>query len=255
MTKFGTEAKNAISTVKDGDIRLAYVDSVEKFVKDNSNMGERWQHRVLNLLLDSINAPGDDGDLRGSSPYMLTFMSEHIRGLDLVTLQQLREAYKRNGDETPFPGLYVETGLALVPGENGGYDGRNKVLAEILAKDFVSKGLSFDTNGIVPNFAQLSVIPHKKNGLAFILNETATRKNIPILEDYGWSFMGGGGLFRACLDCDSGWGAYYDGLEYSDEGGRVVKYDAKGVAPKKLKSKRFEDKIRQRLNSFRYRSA
>ncbi len=236
------------STLKDTEVRGIYADEVERFVKDNFVLGAKWQERILDLLLNPIKTPADDGDLKGSIPYILTFMQEHIDGLNLITLQELRQAYEQNKQKTPFPNTYVETGLALIPHEC--YE-RNNYQANKLDSDFKTKGIDIGI-GRVPNFAQLRVVPDEKSGLIFRLNETATRDNIPNLKDYKWNHVGKNDLFRAYLSSGSDWCADYGDLVDSSEDGRVVRYDAEGVAPKKLKSQvSSPDNIIKRLKDFR----
>jgi hypothetical protein len=175
-------------------------------------------------------------------------MAEKL-GIPLVDLQVLRRVYEENKG-TPFPDTYVETGLALIPGEEG-YS-MNKDLAEILAADFGKKGIEI-REGRVPNFSQLRLIPNQETGLAFKLNETAEKDKILNLRDYKWDYVGKNGLFRAYLNVNGYWNADDDNLADSGNDGRVVCYDAEGVEPKKPTSDVPIDEITKRINNFRKR--
>ena len=253
ITKSIPQTEGIASTVKDVDVRGAYADAVEKFLEDNSSMGEQWQNKVLDLLLCPIKTPSQKGDLRGSNPYMLTFMQEHFDGLDLITLQRLRQAYEQNKNKTPFPETYIETGLALIPKKEEIFE-RNSNLASKLYLDFKTRKIELD-EGKVPNFAQLRLSPDGENGLIFLLNRTATRDNIPNLKDYKWDYKGESGLFRAYLSGYSNWGVDGDYLEYSGEVGRVVRYDAEGVTQKKIGlCFQRDNNLKKRIDEFRKRT-
>ncbi len=242
ITKQITEG--VASTLKDDAVRNIYADAVERLVKDNSNMGKEWQNRVLDLLIDPIYSPADNGDLRGSDSYMNTFLAQI--GIPLIELPKLRQSYELNGNKTPFSNFYVETGLALI--SQGKTFERNSSLADKLNQSFKENDIKVG-KGRVPNFTQLKLSPDSKEGLIFILNKNSDLKTIPNLEDYELVCQGKSGLFRAYLNSYSDWGAGGGYLEISGEDGRVVRYDAEGVVPKKLDSpKNF---IQGRLDKFR----
>ena len=245
ITKPQPILEGTLSTLQDAEVRPAYAEAVKKLVRDNSSMGEKWQGRVLDLLLTPMKTPSDDGTLIGSNPYMNTLLARI--GIPLVELPRLRQAYEQNNNKSPFPGNYVETGLALIP-ERGNYQ-INRDLAKILDTDFKKRNIPLG-KGRVPNFSQLMLVPDQTIGLAFTLNETADKNNVPNLRDFNWNYGGKNGLFRAYLNNYSDWCADGGLLENSNSCGRVVEYNAEGVAPKNLTPGVQMDKISKRLADF-----
>ncbi|MBT7706497.1 hypothetical protein HN747_03540, partial [archaeon] len=92
----------------------------------------------------------------------------------------------------------------------------------------------------VPDFSQLRLNADDNGNLVAKLADDTEEKDLTPLSAYDFCHAGNNGLFWACLNNVGNWDACYDDLSNSDDFGRVVRYDAAGVEPKKIESQTSE---------------
>ena len=239
LTEPVPKVKGTASTFKAADFIPAYTEAVEKFLRDNASLGENWQRDVAKKLYN-FQGKNKEGDVLGSSPYMGVAIATFLSEISLIGGKQLLELYEQAGKKNPFGSVYIDFGVNL----NGGTE-INKNQAEALLDSFIKYGINMN-EGRVPDFAQLRLVADQKSGLVFKLAEGVQDKDVANVSDYPFgSYVGKHGLFSACLDRSGRWYAYGDVLVGSDGDGRVVRYDAEGVAPKKIKETDLVSNLKQ----------
>lgn len=213
-------AKGIASTVKAAELIQQYSGGVQKFLRDNqASMGDEWVESVGDKLYN-FHGKNKDGDILGSSTDMGVAIAT-FTDIPLITGKQLIGLYNQAGKKNPFGNVYIDFG-AMVNGTN-----INPVQAKILLGDFKKRGIE-TKGGLVPDFVQLRLVADKDAGLAYRLADSAT--DVTPVSEYPFCSTGSNGLFRACLNWNSDWYAYGDYLANSSDKGRVVRYDAEGVA-------------------------
>jgi len=240
------------STLKSDKLRGPYSDAVEKFIYDNLSIrnSEKWQGRILELLINPIEEGSSGENLRYSTPYTLAFMQERVLGINLIPLKELRGVYERAGHKNPFLG-YVETGIALIGQEKTGFEQTN-YSAKKIYKDLTERGIDA-SEGVVLDFNQLRLEADHKRGLVFRLNEDANKGNIRPLRDYSWEYDSEeeGGLFRVGLSEGSRWVMNVDNLERLFPSYEVVVFSPEGSVLRKSSAKELGNETKQRLSKFR----
>jgi len=215
------------SILKDVEIRGPYIEAFDKFIKDNKIQGDSSiEDRVFELLLDPIRrSKTPEDDFQGLTPYVLTFIQENIPGINLITLDKLREVYREHKNKNPF-GKCVETGLAVVEGNPEDVLG-NSHLTEKIGEDLKRRGIDA-SYGVVLNFNQLKLETDEKNGLVFRIRYDVDEKDIKPLLDYSWAkeHTTFNNLLRICLEENSQWRASYSDLEQPFYHSRAVVVNA-----------------------------
>ena len=216
------------STVKADDLIPVYAERVEKFLRDNqSSMGDKWVKMAADHLYNFFEKNGE-GDVLGSSTDMDVAIATFCPEIPLITGQQLLGLYMQAGNKNPFGNVYIDFGVQV----NGAPE-INSAQAKIILNDFKKRGIDVG-EGIVPNFNQLKLVAHNDAGLAYRLGENVSKDNFAFVSVYPFGTrIGKDGLFGASLGRVGDWFADVDYLSFSVDG-RVVRYDAEGVAPKKL---------------------
>lgn len=223
--KYGTA-----STILADEFIPPYVEKVEKFLRDNeSSMGDKWVKEIGRILY-SFQGKDEEGNLMGSSTTMNVAIATFLPEVPLITGKQLLGIYKRNDSKNPFK-RYIDFGIQI-HGDPKVNSSQTKILLEDLKKaniDVSKEAKFFDFN-------QLRLITDKNCGLAYKLSEEVTSENVTNFFEFPFkeSLVGKNGLFGCYLDGYSVLVAGNSGLFDSDDRGRVVRYDAEGVAPKKL---------------------
>ena len=213
------------STVKADDFIQQYSEGVERFLRDNQSIGDEWV-QIAGSKLYNFQGKSKEGDVLGSSIDMGVAIAT-FTDIPLITGQQLLKLYNQAGKKNPFGAVYIDFGVQVE-----GAPKVNSVQAKILMDDFNRRKIKIE-NGIVPNFSQLRLIADKDAGLAYKLAEDVTE--VAPVSAYPFYNVEKNGLFRACLGRNGFWVADVGILAYSSDCGRVVRYDAEGVAYKKLK--------------------
>jgi len=223
------QQRGIASTVKSEDLIPAYTEGVQKFLRNHQlEMGDDWV-KMVGERLYKFSGKNKEGDVLGSSTDMGVAIATFCPEIPLITGQQLLELYSRAENKNPFGSVYIDFGVHI----NGEHE-VNPTQAKILLNDFKAKGIELG-EGRVPNFNQLKLIADKDAGLAYKLTDDVCFDSIAVVSAYPFEGrVGKNGLFGACLGRDGGWYAGGGGLRGSDDCGRVVRYDAEGVAPKKL---------------------
>ncbi len=211
------------STVKADDFIQQYSEGVKRFLRENQSMGDKWVQNTGSRLYN-FYGKNKEGDVLGSSTDMGVAIAT-FTNVPLITGQQLFDLYTNTGKKNPFGNVYIDFGVQVK-----GDPKVNSVQAKILMDDFKKRGIKIG-DGIVPNFTQLRLIADKIAGLAYKLGDDV--KEVAAVSAYPFYHLGNNGLFRAYLDGGGCWLAYLDDLANSYGGGRVVRYNAKGVARKK----------------------
>lgn len=171
---------------------------------------------------------------------MATFCPE----IPLITGQQLLRLYNQAENKNPFGQVYIDFGVQI-----NGNPKVNSKQAKVLLDEFKKREIDLK-QGRVPDFNQLRIIPNEDSGLAYSLSKDASSENIAHVSEYPFKdYVGKNGLFGACLSWDGSWYAGSGDLHDSIDGGMVVRYDAEGVAPKKLPLKK-KDLISTLTNNF-----
>ena len=222
--------KGIASVVKSDDLIPFYTERVEKFLTDNhSAYGDKWVKESANKLY-RFRGKNSGGDLLGSSTNMGVAIATFCPEIPLITGQQLLGLYIQAGNKNPFGNVYVDFGVQINDSPNA-----NFAKAEILLKDFKKRGIEVK-EGRVLNFNQLRLIADPNAGLAYMLTEDVSKDNLALVSEYPFKDIGVGvnGLLGVYLLKDSGLFFRYGNLVDSNNNGRVVRYDAEGVAPKKL---------------------
>ena len=212
------------STVKADDFIQQYSEGVERFLRDNQSIGDEWV-QIAGSKLYNFQGKSKEGDVLGSSIDMGVAIAT-FTDIPLITGQQLLKLYNQAGKKNPFGAVYIDFGVQVE-----GAPKVNSVQAKILMDDFNRRKIKIE-NGIVPNFSQLRLIADKDAGLAYKLAEDVTE--VAPVSAYPFYNVEKNGLFGAYLG-RFGWLAYGDYLAFSYDYGRVVRYDAEGVAHKKSK--------------------
>jgi len=151
----------------------------------------------------------------------------------------LLELYNQEGKKNPFGNVYIDFGVQV-----NGSPQINSIQAKLLMDEFNKRGVNIG-GGIVPNFTQLRLVADQEVGLAYKLADDV--KEVAQVSAYPFYDVGRSGLFRAFLGGDGSWDAIDNSLAVSDDYGRVVRYDAQGVAHKKLQ----KDLVTTLTNEFR----
>lgn len=216
-------AKGIASTVKADDFIQQYIGEVERFLRDNQSIGDKWV-QMAGSKLYNFQGKNKEGDVLGSSTDIGVAIAT-FTDVPLITGQQLLELYNQAGEKNPFGNVYIDFGAQVNRAQKV-----NSVQAGILMNEFKIRGINIG-EGIVPNFAQLRLVADKDAGLAYKLAEDV--KEVAPVSMYPFYRVGKDGLFRASLYGYSSWDADGDSLADSYGDGRVVRYDAEGVAHKK----------------------
>jgi len=216
------------STVKFDDFLPQYTEGVERFLRDNSSLGEDWVRQAGEKLY-SLQGKNKEGDLLGSSTDVGVAIAT-FTDIPLIRGSQSLELYKQAGDKNPFGSVYIDFGANI-----NGNPNTNPFQAELLLKDFKKRGIKIG-DGRVPDLVQLRLIASPEAGLAYKLADGVTADNIALVSAYPFrkEWIGKNGLFRAYLNWFGYWDAGVGSLADSNDCGRVVRYDAEGVVPKKL---------------------
>ncbi|MFA5020371.1 MAG: hypothetical protein WC533_04730 [Candidatus Pacearchaeota archaeon] len=216
------------STVRANDLIPVYVEGVKRFLRDNLSMGEEWVKTARGRLYNFSGKSGE-GDILGSSADMGVAIATFFPEFPLITGQQLLRLYLKIGNKNPSGHVYIDFGVQI-----NGKPRFNQIQAEILLKDFKSRGIDVG-EGRVPDFNQLRLVADENCGLAYRLAEDVIAENIVAVSAYPFGTrVGKDGLFGAYLDGDGSWYAIVGGLPSSGSVGQMVRYDTKGVVPKKL---------------------
>ena len=231
------------SIIKADEFIPQYTEGVERFLRDNQNLGEEWIRNVKEKLC-GFQGKNKDGNLLGSSIDIGVAIAT-FTDIPLITGNQLLGIYEQAGKKNPFGEVYVDFGVALI-----GVPQVNSVRATKLLEDFTRRGINLE-NGRVPDFAQLRLIMDKCVGLSYKLTENVSSDDVALVSAYPFgSYVGNNGLFRACLDGDGSWYADDVGLADSDGDGRVVRYDAEGVTPRVAPKSNTQDLIAGLVKEF-----
>ena len=208
------------STVK-ADVMPQYYEAVQRFLRDNASLGENWQRQVGQILYN-YQGKNTEGEILGSHPYGQVFMNQFL-GIPVIGGEELLDLYKQMGNKNPIGPVYTDFGLQL-----SGRPEKNEAQAKALLSSFNKYGIKLG-EGRVPNLSQLRLNADQNAGLLFTLNEGVTDDKVRSVSDYPFASVGKNGLFGAYLGGGGDWCAG-GGLASSDDGGRVVRYDAEGVA-------------------------
>ena len=213
--------KGIASTVKAKDLMLPYTEGIKRFLMGNQrSMGDDWV-KMAGSRLYNFSGKNEEGDILGSSTDMEVAIAT-FTDIPLIRGQELLKLYNQARKNNPFGQVYIDFGVQI-----NGIPNVNSFQAKILMDELNYRGIKIEER-IVLDFAQLRLIADKIAGLAYKLAEDI--KGVASFSDYDFVSIGKNGLFRACLSRDGVWGAYDDFLANSDGGGRVVRYDAEGVA-------------------------
>jgi hypothetical protein len=169
------------------------------------------------------------GDITGSSTDMGVAIATFCPKIPLITGQQLLGLYTQAENKNPIGDVYIDFGVQI--------NGKPKVnprQAKILLDDFSQRSIKIE-HGRVPNFSQLRLMADQEAALAYKLAEDVSSDNIALDSAFPFYSIGENGLFSAYLVTSGNWYANDDYLAYSYDNGRVVRYDAEGVAPAKPK--------------------
>ncbi|MCX6749061.1 MAG: hypothetical protein NT076_05660 [Candidatus Pacearchaeota archaeon] len=212
------------STIKVEDFILGYAEAVRRFLRDNQPaMGNSWVKGVGDRLYN-LQGKNKEGDVLGSSTDIGVAIATFCPEIPLITGQQLLGIYNQAGNKNPFGNVYIDFGAQV-----NGTPEVNHVQAKVLLEEFKARGIEVG-EGRVPNFAQLRLHVDKDAGLVYRLAENASADNIAVVSAYLFkNRVGKNGLFGAFLGRPD-WFAYDGDLQYSCDAGRVVRYDAEGVA-------------------------
>lgn len=235
--------KGTASTVKADDLIPQYTEGVERFLRDNSSLGDEWV-KTAGERLYNFQVKNKEGDVIGSSTDMGVAIAT-FTDIPLITGQQLLRLYSDEGNKNPFENVYIDFGAQI-----NGKPNVNSNQAKILLTDFEKRKISLE-NGRVPNFSQLKLVADKDAGLAYKLSDDVTSDNVALVSEYPFVNVGKNGLFGACLNWCGYWGAGVDFLANSYDIGRVVRYDAEGVSPKKLVRPEKSDLVKTLTETFR----
>jgi hypothetical protein len=220
--------KGVASVVKSDDLIPFYTERVEKFLTDNrSAYGDNWVKGSANNLY-CFYGKNSEGDLLGSSTNMGVAIATFCPEIPLITGQQLLGLYIQAGNKNPFGNVYVDFGVQI-----NGSPNVNSAKAKILLEDFKKRGIEVK-EGRVLNFNQLRLIADSNAGLAYMLTEDVSKDNLALVSEYPFRDVGVNGLYGVYLNLDCSLFAGGVNLVDSSGDGRVVRYDAEGVAPKKL---------------------
>lgn len=215
------------SSVKADDLIPSYSEGVERFLRDNQAMGDKWV-KTAGERLYRFSGKNEDGDILGSSTDMGVAIATFCPEIPLITGKQILNLYSQAGDKNPFGPVYIDFGVQI-----NGKPKVNPTQAKILLDDLKSKEIKLE-QGRVLNFNQLRLIADKDAGLAYRLADNVCSDDIALVSAYPFeSRVGKNGLFRAYLGGVGCWYSDGGGLPYSDDFGRVVCYNAEGVAQKK----------------------
>jgi len=235
--------KGTASTVK-ANVIPVYAERVSRFLRDNQpTMGDEWVQTAGSRLY-RFSGKNQAGDILGSSSDMGVALATFCPEVPLITGQQLLSLYEQAGDKNPFGQVYIDFGVQI-----NGKPKVNEAQAKIFLEEFKDRGIKVG-QGRVPNFNQLRLIADNDAGLVYKLATDASEDNIAVTADYPFEGrVGKDGLFRACLVRDGYWFAYVVCLPGSCDYGRGVRYDAEGVAPKKLARVTTESDLVESLTS------
>ena len=227
------EERGVASTLVAKEVVPAYNEQVAKFLTDNqSRFGDKWVKNTASKLY--IFGENKDGELVGSSTYGGLAMATFLPEVSLIRGRELLELQKNSGDKTPLGSVYIDFGVQV-----NGNPKNNKAQAEALQADYKTRGFS-KKEIYVPDFSQLRLNADDNGNLVAKLADDTEEKDLTPLSAYDFCHTGNNGLFRAYLNGDGNWNACNDYLSNSDDSGRVVRYDAAGVEPKKIESQTSE---------------
>lgn len=227
-----------LSLVRFSDFVPAYTEVVRRFLKDNENLGNPWIESASKKLLIYENK---GGLVAQSNSYAEVLTASLI---PMVTYNQMRRGCEKAGTQNPFGEIYIDLGFNI-----NGNPQTNEAQAKYLLEQMKTRGIKVkNPRGF--SFNQLELKASPEAGLVFGIREEVEEdgNNSPEnLEPSKFYSFGKNGLFRVYLNCDGYWFAYVDGLASSNDVGRVVRYDAEGVAPKKLEVSQTKENLADRL--------
>jgi hypothetical protein len=216
------------STLKATDFIQQYAEGVEKFIRDNqATMGKEWARETARILYN-FQGRNTEGDVLGSSPYMLTGVTQFCPEISLINARQLLGLGKKEGKTNPFGSVYLDVGVQV-----NGNPKANPIQAKALLESYKTNGIN-NKEIVIPHFSQLRLAPEKSVGLVFKLSDGTKQGELILASELPFEGrVGKGGLFGVYLGGGGLWFAGNIGLAVSSGDGRVVRYDAEGVAPKK----------------------
>lgn len=217
-------SRGIASTLQAAEVVPVYSEAVQRFLRDNKSLGENWQEQVASYLFDGFKGVDDEVNLVGSNSYSCVAMTS-LAGIPLITGKQLLGMWESAGRKNPFGNRYIDFGI-----QANGELKTNSVQAGVLLKGLKNYNLKEE---VLPDFCQLNLFPDQNSGLVFRIADDVEAKDLTPVSAYLFEGrVGKNGLFRAYLYSDL-WYAIDDNLASSNVGGRVVRYDAEGVVPKK----------------------
>ena len=186
--------KGTAYTCKSDDLIPVYTQGVERFLRDNQSMGDKWVEMAGERLY-RFSGKNKEEDVLGSSTDMGVALATFCPEISLITGQQLLELYTQAGNKNPFGQVYIDFGVQI-----NGNPKINPAQAERLLEDFKNRNIALE-NGRVPNFAQLRLIADKDAGLIYKLADNVGSDDIAHVSAYPFEGrIGKNGLFRAYLD-------------------------------------------------------
>jgi len=216
--------KGIASTVKADDFIGQYSEGVARFLIDNKSMGDGWVQNVGSQLYN-FSGKNKEGEVLGSSTDMCVAIAT-FTDIPLITGQQLLELYNQARKKNLFGNVYIDFGVQV-----NGFPKVNSIQAKLLIDEFKKRRIEVG-EGVFPNFEQLRLIADKDAGLAYKLTHDV--KELAPVSSYPFYNIGKNGLFRAYFDGNGTWHTSGVTLANSYDCGRLVRYDAEGVARKKL---------------------
>jgi hypothetical protein len=211
------------STVQAKDIVPVYSEAVQRFLKDNERLGEDWQRQAAGYLLDCFKGTDNEGNIKGSNIYAGVAIAT-LTDIPLIRGRELLRMWETAGRINPFGSVYVDFGV-----QANGMPKVSSAQASVLLQSLKKYNLKED---VVPDFCQLRLVPDQNSGLVFKIADNVEPSELAPVSQYPFEGrVGRDGLFRACLS-STYWFANGDCLGVSIDDGRVVRYDAEGVAPK-----------------------
>jgi len=211
------------STVQSKEIIPIYSEAVQRFLRDNEDLGENWQKMATGYLFDCFKGTDKEGNLVGSNSYAGVAMAT-LAAIPLIRGKQLLRMWENAGKGNPFGSVYIDFGV-----QANGKPEANSAQAKILLESLEKYDLK---ESVIPDFCQLRLVPDQNAGLVFKIADNVNPNELTPVSAYPFETrVGKDGLFRAYLV--SGWFAVGGNLAASDGLGRVVRYDAEGAAPKK----------------------
>jgi len=217
------------STISAEEFKPVWADVVERFLREHEkSLGNNCVRQVGGYLYNGFRGVDPEGNLTGSGPYIGVAIATLLPEINLIKGRQLLELYLQKQRKNPFGNVLIDFGV-LINGEKV-----NPVQARILLEEMKKRSLEIG-EGVVPDFCQLRLCADENAGLVYKLADEVTKDNLTSVSVYPFQYVGKEGLFRAYLNRGGDWYADDEYLAISGDDGRVVKYDAEGITPKKLK--------------------